>query len=218
MEQDHEASGIDVSVVAARPDDDAAIEAAISLGNASRSTLGHMPFAAYHAAASKGCLALAKVGGRVAGYALFDLARSRVRLSHLCVDATFRGRGIARLLIEYIRGQHSDRLGILARCRHDYGLGEMWIRLGFSQLSEKPGRSKEGYPVVSWWLDHGHPNRSPASRRLLWCRPRSTSTSFVTSSTPAGPMQTSPEPYELTTSPISSNSYAPRPWMPRSTT
>lgn len=158
MEQDHEAAGVEVRVVAARPGDVAAIEAAISLGNTSRSTLGHMPFAAYHAAASKGCLVLAQVGGRVVGYALFDLARSRVRLSHLCVDATVRGCGIARLLVEYIRRQHSDRLGILARCKHDYGLGEMWIRLGFSQLSEKPGRSKEGHPVVNWWLDHGHPN------------------------------------------------------------
>lgn len=158
MNQDHEAVNGGVRLVTAQPRDAPAIEAAISLGNASRATLGHMPFAAYDAAAAKRCLVLAQVGERVVGYALFDLARSRVRLIHLCVDATYRGHGVARLLVEDISKNHSDRLGILARCRHDYGLGEMWIKLGFSQISERPGRSKEGHPVVNWWLDHGHPN------------------------------------------------------------
>ncbi|WP_166351006.1 GNAT family N-acetyltransferase [Phytoactinopolyspora limicola] len=158
MEQDHEAAKEDIQLVVAGAQDVAAIEAAIALGNASRSTLGHMPFAAYYDATLRGCLVLARLGNRVVGYALFGLARNRVRLSHLCVEVDFRGHGIARRLVEHIRREHSDHLGILARCRHDYGLGELWISLGFSQLSEQPGRSKEGYPVVSWWLDHGHPN------------------------------------------------------------
>ncbi|WP_053203968.1 GNAT family N-acetyltransferase [Jiangella muralis] len=158
MEQDRDAMDGDVQALVADPGDQDAIKAAILLGNGSRSTLGHMPFAAYYAAAAEGCLLLAWSGARVVGYALFGLARSRVRLSHLCVDKAFRGRGIARLLIEHIRTDHADRLGIQARCRHDYDLGDMWIKLGFTQVSEGPGRSKKGLPVVNWWLDHEHPN------------------------------------------------------------
>ncbi|MGW3890436.1 GNAT family N-acetyltransferase [Micromonospora chokoriensis] len=138
--------------------DGRAIEAAIQLGNGARSTLGHMPFSAYRDAAAKGTLLLAYAGKTPVGYALYALARRRVRLSHLCVDPTRQGKGIARLLVEHISERHHDHLGIAARCRRDYRLGEMWIRLGFAQRGERPGRGSTGEPLIDWWRDHDHPN------------------------------------------------------------
>jgi GNAT superfamily N-acetyltransferase len=135
------------------------ISAAVELGNASRATLGLLPVAAYYDAAAKGTLALARDGaGRIVGYALYGLAAGRVRLTHLCIDKAFRRRGIAQIFVEWISERHADYAGILVRCRHDYGLGELWVKLGFVPLSEAPGRSRAGQPIVSWWRDHGHPN------------------------------------------------------------
>ncbi len=159
MPQDREAQpDLDIRLVTARSDDVEAIAAAIQLGNLARSTIGHMPHAAYHQAAENGTLLLAYHGERVVGYALYALALGRVRLSHLCVDPGLRKRGVARQLVEWISKEHSNYLGILARCRRDYGLGRMWAKLGFAQRLEHPGRSKKGHPVVDWWRDHGHPN------------------------------------------------------------
>ncbi|MBB3097660.1 GNAT superfamily N-acetyltransferase [Actinoplanes campanulatus] len=164
--------GISESIRLGRPDsqDRDAIGAAIQLGNAARSTLGHMPFSAYDSAADKGVLLLAYCDDLVVGYALYALARRRVRLSHLCVDPVWRGQGIARLLVEEISHRHHDHLGIAARCRRDYGLGEMWISLDFSQRGERPGRSTSGEPLIDWWRDHGHPNLLSADAETVLVR------------------------------------------------
>ncbi len=145
-------------LVTADPTDHQAVQEAIRLGNGARSTLGHLPYSAYYDAASKGTLLLAYVDDRPVGYALYALARGRVRLTHLCVDPAYRGKGIARHLVERISERHSDHLGIAVHCRQDYDLGPMWARLGFVQHSERPGRNKDGHPIVIWWRDHGHPD------------------------------------------------------------
>lgn len=140
------------------PENETGIDAAVELGNAARATLGFLPVGAYRDAASKGCLLLARDRHTVVGYALYAITARRVRLIHLCVDPGRRREGIARALVERISEIHADFPGVLVRCRHDYGLGDMWIALGFTQLSEAPGRSRTGRALVRWWHDHGHPN------------------------------------------------------------
>jgi GNAT superfamily N-acetyltransferase len=147
-----------VRLALAAAGDEAGITAAIELGNQARATLGHMPYAAYREAAACHTLLLAYAGEQVVGYALYGLTRPRVRLTHLCVDPAWRRRGVARLLVGWISERHADFPGILVKCREDYGLGEMWIRLGFTQISERPGRSRAGHVLIGWWRDHHHPN------------------------------------------------------------
>jgi ribosomal protein S18 acetylase RimI-like enzyme len=142
----------------AEADDDAGIQAAIELGNRAKTTLGQMPYAAYTDAATQGTLLLAHAGDQVVGYALYALARNRVRLTHLCVDPDFRRRRIAQRMVEYISQRHADHLGIAVRCRDDYDVGEIWVKLGFVRLGERPGRSKAGHALVDWWRDHHHGN------------------------------------------------------------
>lgn len=142
----------------ADPNAEADILAAIDLGNGARDTLGLLPRAAYREAAASGTLVLARLGDTVIGYALYGLAAGRVRLTHLCVHPDHRGKSVARALVDWISTTHADHTGILARCRHDYGLGPVWIKLGFTQVWEGPGRSRQGHPIVNWWRDHGHPN------------------------------------------------------------
>lgn len=92
--------------------------------------------------------------GEVKGYAHY---RKRIRagdisLTHLCVDRDQRGRGIARELVEGIVEGNPHRAGIHLSCRKDYDADAMWPQLGFRRLGEKPGRSRAGHPLVTWWL------------------------------------------------------------------
>src|SRR2546429_3048874 len=85
-----------ITIAPARAGDSAAVRSAVQIGNAARSTLGHLPFAAYEDAAHKGYLLLARDGQEIIGYALYGLTRTHVRLTHLCIRSDYRGRGIAR--------------------------------------------------------------------------------------------------------------------------
>jgi ribosomal protein S18 acetylase RimI-like enzyme len=147
-----------VRLVLADPDDETTIGEAIRLGDMAKSTLGQLVFAAYYEAAADGNLVVAYSGDRAVGYALYALAKGRVRLTHLCVDPEFRRRGVGHQLVDYISARHSDYLGIAVSCRHDYKLGPMWIKLGFTNIGERRGRGRDAAPLVDWWRDHGHPN------------------------------------------------------------
>ncbi|GIH16043.1 hypothetical protein Raf01_42150 [Rugosimonospora africana] len=154
----------------AGPDDSSAIEEAIQLGNSARASLGLMRVAVYHEAAINGTLLLAYSADRVVGYALYALARRRVRLNHLCVDKAFQKEGIARLLVDHLSERHADHLGISARCRHDYNLGAFWIKLGFTQIGERRGRSRDGHILIDWWRDHHHPHLFTADAETVLVR------------------------------------------------
>ncbi|WP_204030121.1 GNAT family N-acetyltransferase, partial [Micromonospora andamanensis] len=159
MLRDHRSTpSVPFRLVLAPSNDEPAIMAAVALGNQSRSTLGHMPHAAYRDAARKETLLLVYAGEQLIGYALYGLTRQRVRLTHLCVDPQWRGRGVAHQVVRFISDRHVDYPGILAKCRVDYNLGDMWIKLGFTPIAERRGRSKAGHMLISWWRDHGHPN------------------------------------------------------------
>jgi len=104
--------------------------------------------------------------GQVMAYALYSLPRQVVRLTHLCVGAEGRGRGFARLLIDAISERHEDRFGITLKCRNDYAANAMWPHLGFEKQGERPGRSRQRYPLSIWWRDHGHPALFSAAESL----------------------------------------------------
>ncbi|MBS2532568.1 GNAT family N-acetyltransferase [Catenulispora sp. NF23] len=159
-----------ITIAPARAGDAAAVQSAVKIGNTARGTLGHLPFAAYEDAAQKGCLLLARNGQEIIGYALYGLTRAHVRLTHLCVRPDYRGRGIARQLVERIVEERAGCPGIRASCRHSYGLGKMWASLGFSQVAERPGRSDDGHILVIWWRDHGHPNLLSRQEELVLVR------------------------------------------------
>ncbi len=128
-------------------------EQVIELGNANSATLGILPYSVIKEAAAEGRVLASVENGAVEGYALY---RKRVRkgdisLTHLCVDREQRGRGIARKLVESIVDRNSHRAGISASCRKDYDAHSMWPQLGFQRWGEKPGRSRAGHLLVTWW-------------------------------------------------------------------
>jgi len=135
------------------------LEKIIQLGDANSATLGFLPRGAFSRLAEQGRI-FACISSEVGcvGYLLYGVNRYRVKLNHLCVDEMWRGKGIAKMLIKYLKDKTDHLYGILASCRRDYKLDDMWSSLGFIAIHERPGRSKDGSTLTEWWLNYGHPD------------------------------------------------------------
>lgn len=127
------------------------LEKIIQLGDANSATLGFLPYGAFRRLADEGRI-LTCIAPRVGcvGYLLYGISNYRVKLTHLCVDEMWRGKGIAKALIRHLREKTHHLYGILASCRRDYNLDGMWASLGFCAAHERPGRSKDGTILTEW--------------------------------------------------------------------
>ena len=90
--------------------------------------------------------------GQLAGYLLYAAYRDRFRIVQLCVSETFRGQGLARRLVHALKATASTQKVIRLSCRNDFPAHEMWPKLGFVPVGERPGRSREGHPLTLWRL------------------------------------------------------------------
>lgn len=148
---------VPVEVVLVQPNTDD-MAAVLDLADAHRGTLGHMPWGALRLFAEQGRILAAKIDGEIAGYTLYDVARERVRIIHLCVAAEFRSRKVARALTDDLSDRHRELRGVFLKCRRDFPANQMWPALGFELRAEVPGRGKESKPLCCWWRSHGHPD------------------------------------------------------------
>ena len=132
----------------------------IELGNANSRTLGFLPYEAIKHAAAEGRVLGFVEDDVVKGYVLFGkrVRTGDISLTHLCVDGSQRGRGIARTLVEGIVERYPQSAGIRLSCREDYEANTMWPELGFESLGKKPGRSKAGHLLEVWWREISAPN------------------------------------------------------------
>lgn len=114
-------------------------------------TLGFLPEKALHGYLTKGCVLGAKTeDGDLAGYLLYGENSDRFRITHLCVAEEFRGREIARQLVESLKKKASTQRYIVLHCRRNFPAHHMWPKLGFSALAEKKGRSRAGHTLEQW--------------------------------------------------------------------
>ncbi|NEO81702.1 MAG: GNAT family N-acetyltransferase [Moorea sp. SIO4G3] len=131
-----------------------------ALGRAHATTLGHFPEGAFdqHALTRQILVALTPEK-KCTGYLLYRKVRRHniIVIVHLCIEPSWRGKGIARKLVNYLSQNTQDFYGIKLKCRRDYELHKMWSHLDFVPLTEKPGRSKDGKLLTVWWRDHDHP-------------------------------------------------------------
>ncbi|NEP40379.1 MAG: GNAT family N-acetyltransferase, partial [Okeania sp. SIO2H7] len=143
----------------------------IELGDANRQTLGHLSYETFYEYALKGQIIVALDShGNLMGYVLYRKVRktNSIVLGQLCIKPSFRRRGIAKKLVNYLSQNNQKTYGIKLKCRRDYGLGPMWEKLGFQAVNEKVGRSKKGKLLTVWWLDHDRPTlfSSHAAQKL----------------------------------------------------
>lgn len=122
-------------------------------------TIGFFPYAAFdrHAANNHIIGCVSEEYGCV-GYILFDVARNRAKITHLCVADEFRGQRIPARLLNYLKEITSNLQGIALSCRRDYNLSKFWSNLGFVAQGERPGKAKESSTLTEWRLNYGKPD------------------------------------------------------------
>lgn len=147
------------AVVLTRPaPEDPALTQVLKLGGKARRTVGFLPDSAFTERAEQGTLLVALDDETVVGYALYDLPRDEIRLVQLVVAAARQGEGIARALVDTIAREHNERRGILLSCRNDFPAHDLWDRLDFLALSERPGNSFDRKPLTRWFRPFGRPD------------------------------------------------------------
>lgn len=115
------------------------------------STLGFLPMEAIRDYLNKGTVLGIKLeGGKLIGYLLYAAYADRFRIVHLCVSEDFQGQGNARRLFKSLKSETTTQNRIVLNCRNDFPANDMWDKLGFIPLSEKPGRSMDGFPLTHW--------------------------------------------------------------------
>lgn len=133
-----------------------------SLWRSNSDTLGFFPDGAFRDHAAKRLILVALAEGQCVGYLLYRITRQawrgRISIVHLCVDQNRRGLGIAKALVNALDSQTQECDGIGLSCRRDYEVSELWPRLGFTAISDRPGRSHGAYELTYWWLGRNHPN------------------------------------------------------------
>ncbi|RLF27107.1 MAG: hypothetical protein DRN14_05815 [Thermoplasmata archaeon] len=138
-------------------------EQVIQLGEANKKTLGFFPRGAFeqHAVKKQIIIAVDDETDIVQGYLLYGLSRRKMLASivHLCIDTKQRGRGMTRELFSALKEQTKQGYkAIRVHCRVDYDANSLWPKLGFQNVGEKAGRSKDGKTTLGIWMfDHGHP-------------------------------------------------------------
>ena len=147
-----------MQIVTVQPDS-RLLKDVVSLGRKNSKTLGFFPEGAFHDHAARGHIRACVAGQRLAGYLAFRIHHLTVLLVHLCVSNEFRGRGIARALVDHLCEESAGFAGVSARCRVDYPADAMWPRLGFVARNEVPGRATRAPTTLRvWWRDLGLPD------------------------------------------------------------
>ena len=123
----------------------------IELHRAGKSTLGHLPFAAFEEAGKRRRLVLGFIDGEVQGYIFYSTPRHHtLKLVHVCVSAELRNSGLAKSMVEFAIAENPERSMITAHCRSDYGIDGFWRALDMTPSAERPGRANAGSTLIIW--------------------------------------------------------------------
>ena len=90
--------------------------------------------------------------GKLIGYLMYGSYPDRFRVAQLCVAMAYRGRGVARQLIEALKVSATTQKVVRLSCRNDFPAHSLWPKLGFVPTGETPGRSREGHLLTQWRL------------------------------------------------------------------
>lgn len=128
------------------------------LGRSNAATLGFLPEGAFDENAKKKRILIAlDKNDNFIGYLLYRIAKRKASIVHLCVDERLRKTSAAKNLVEQLKKETTDLLGIGLRCRRDYDANKIWSKFGFVAIDESEGRGKDAKDLVYWWFNHGHP-------------------------------------------------------------
>lgn len=133
------------------------LQTVIALGDANQATLSFFPKGAFQDyAARRKILGAFTSPEQCIGYLLYRTSRSynRVTIIHLCLAPPYRGKGVAKKLVDHLIQVTQDYSGIGLTCRRDYQLQNLWSKLGFVAKYDEPAKTS-GKINTYWWLDYG---------------------------------------------------------------
>lgn len=114
-------------------------------------TLGFLPLAVIEDYLKKETVLGAKTPeGHLIGYLLYAAYYDRFRIVQLCVTRASRGQRLARRFVDALIDEATSQKIITLTCRNDFPAHNMWPKLGFVPIDERPGRSKEGHLLTLW--------------------------------------------------------------------
>lgn len=132
-------------------------EQVIALGDANTKTLGFLPKVVFEEYAKLNQLVgVISDNNEILGYLLYRISNDKVTIVHLCIKTEMRGKGIAHLLVSFLKDSTKKYQGIRLSCRNDYRINRVWEKFNFIPMNEKPGRSKKKLPLTVWWFQHEH--------------------------------------------------------------
>ena len=99
-----------------------------------------------------GVIGIRATDGRLAAYLMFAEYPDRIRIVQLCVAESFRGRGLARKLVQALKKRITSQTAFWVTCRNDYPADGLWPILDFVPVYEKVGKSKQGHLLTVWRL------------------------------------------------------------------
>jgi GNAT superfamily N-acetyltransferase len=130
------------------------------LGKKHANTLGLFPEGAFQEHARKKWIITVSENDKLLGYLLFRVSasKSRVNITHLCVQKEARNKGIATILLTELVNKFKFLFrGIGLSCRNDYQeASELWKKFGFKPINERRSRSMEENYLTYWWFDFGN--------------------------------------------------------------
>ncbi|HBG25597.1 MAG: hypothetical protein A2Y10_04900 [Planctomycetes bacterium GWF2_41_51] len=101
------------------------------------------------------------------GYLLYRITKNKTAITHLCVDANKRGRGVAKQLVDFLIQHTKHTAGIALKCREDYFNSHFWEKFGFSYLTQTSGRGKGSKKLITWWRGNGKPDLFSSTAQKL---------------------------------------------------
>lgn len=136
------------------------LKSVIELGDANKATLGFFSKGSFSDRAARRQVIIALDSqASFMGYLLYRASPSydRISIIHLCINPSHRGKKLTKKLVDYLIEITQQYSGIGLTCRRDYGLDDMWSKLGFVAQYNKPAKTL-GKQSTFWWLDYGKPN------------------------------------------------------------
>jgi len=121
------------------------LDAVKALADANKSALGFVLRPALAAGIQRGWLLVAEQAGQVIGFIHYRHRQdSRTTLHEICVDETWRGNGVGRLLVQALAAE-SEALGKLCirlKSPADLPANEFYRQMGFTLVGVEQGKRR----------------------------------------------------------------------------